>query len=154
MWCSSSRNRTPTCGCMVWHISNVLTFTWVLIRHGLGTFFGNHRNLCLCSEGVRVSLVLFGSRQIFQKFRYKSSLPLIFEKSGGIHTVLSLVASAHLNGPCLFRFVEDQLTYSWQNLWITATMVMPVPDPSQYPGKLRAWISDSVSKPVLWVQWS
>lgn len=89
--------------------------------------------------------------RFFQKFRYKSSLPLIFEKSGGIHTVLSLVASAHLNGPCLFRFVEDQLTYSWQNLWITATMVMPVPDPSQYPGKLRAWISDSVSKPVNFV---
>ena len=45
-------------------------------------------------------------------FKSKSSLPLIFAKSGGIHTVLSLVASAHLNGPCLFRFVEDQLTYS------------------------------------------
>ena len=39
-------------------------------------------------------------------------MPLIFEKLGGIHTVLSLVASAHLNGPHLFRFVEDQLIYS------------------------------------------
>lgn len=50
--------------------------------------------------------------RFFQKFRYKSSLPLIFEKPGGIHTVLSLVASAHLNSLCLFCFVEDQLTYS------------------------------------------
>ena len=46
--------------------------------------------------------------RFFQKFRYKSSMPWILEKSAGI---LSLMVSAHLNSPCLFRFVEDQLIY-------------------------------------------
>lgn len=35
-------------------------------------------------------------------------MPLILEKSAGI---LSLMVSAHLNSPHLFRFVEDQLIY-------------------------------------------
>ena len=47
--------------------------------------------------------------RFFQKFRYKSSIPLILEKLAGI---LSLMVSAHLNSPCLFCFVEDQLIYS------------------------------------------